>query len=151
MIDEEGKQLGIMPLPAALSAARGRGLDLVLISPDANPPVCRISDVGKLKYEESKREKEARKAQRGGVLKEIKLSAKIAQHDLAVRIQKVRECLEKKNKVKATLQFRGREMMHTELGRKVMEKLLGAVTDIGKVESPPKLLGKLLIAIIVPN
>ena len=151
MVDEDGQQLGVMPLPNALIAARERCLDLVLIAPDANPPVCRISDVGKLKYEESKRDKEARKAQKAGVLKEVKLSAKIAQHDFEVRVQKVRECIEKKNKVKATLQFRGREMMHSELGKKVMERLIDAVIDVAKVESPPKLFGKLLIAIIVPK
>ncbi|MFH1347397.1 MAG: translation initiation factor IF-3, partial [Candidatus Margulisiibacteriota bacterium] len=116
LIDEEGKQLGVVPTPEALTMARERGFDLVLISPGANPPVARITDVGKLKYEDSKKEKEARKSQKGGGLKEVKISPTIAQHDFEVRLKKTREFLEKRNKVKVSMFFRGRWMAHVDLG-----------------------------------
>jgi translation initiation factor IF-3 len=131
--------------------ARERGYDLVLISPNAKPPVCRIADVGKLKYELSKQEKAARKGQRGGGLKEVKLSPKIAVHDYNVRLAKARECLEKKYKVKVSMFFRGRENIHVNLGRKVMDRLIEAVADMGKVEAPPKKFGKNLIVVIAPK
>jgi translation initiation factor IF-3 len=122
-----------------------------MISPTAIPPVCRIGDYGKLKYELSKREKEARKAQRGGEVKEVKLSVKIATHDFAVRVAKAREVLGKNNKVKVSMFFRGREMQHMDLGRKVMDRLVEAVQDLGKPEAPPKTFGKNLILMIAPK
>jgi translation initiation factor IF-3 len=141
----------VVPVPDALRLARERGYDLVLISPTAQPPVCRIADVGKLKYELNKREKEARKAQKGGGLKEVKLSPKIAQHDFEVRVKKTREFLEKKHKVKVSMFFRGRWMAHVDLGMKVMERMCEEVADLGKPESPPKRFGKNFIVIIAPK
>lgn len=123
----------------------------MMVAPDAQPPVCRIADYGKLKYELVKREKEARKAQRGGILKEIKLSPKIAQHDFEVRQKKARECLERKFKVKLSMFFRGREMMHADFGKKIMERMLEALSEVGKVESPPKRIGKSLFVILAPK
>jgi len=143
--------LGIVATTEAVHIARERGLDLVLISPSANPPVCRIADLGKLKYEERKREKEARKGQKAGVVKEVKISPKIAQHDLDVRIAKARECLEKKYKVKVSMFFRGRENMHVDLGMKVMVKLIEAVNDLGQPESRPRKIGKNMFTLIVPK
>jgi translation initiation factor IF-3 len=131
--------------------ARERGLDLVLLSPGAKPPVCRIADYGKLKYELSKQEKAARKGQRAGVLKEVKISPKIAEHDFNVRLAKARECLEKKYKVKVSMYFRGRENIYVDLGKKVMMRLLDACGDIGRVEAPPRKLGKNLFVVISPK
>ena len=131
--------------------ARERGYDLVLISPTANPPVCRIADTGKLKYEERKKEKEVRKSQRGGGLKEIKLSLKIAQHDFDVRVAKAKECLEKRHKVKVSMFFRGREMAHMDLGMKIMNRMVDAVAELGTVESPPRRYGKNIVIIVAPK
>jgi translation initiation factor IF-3 len=131
--------------------ARERGFDLVLIAPGARPPVCRIADYGKLKYELNKKEKEARKAQRGGGLKEVKLSPKIAQHDYEVRLKKAREFLEKKHKVKVSMFFRGRWMAHVDLGMKVMERLVADVADLGRPEGRPKRFGKNFVIIISPK
>lgn len=150
-MDEEGKQLGVLPTQDALKLARERGLDLVLVSPGAQPPVCRIADHGKLKYEQSKKEKEARKSQRGGGLKEVKLSPKIAQHDFEVRLRKAREFLEEKNQVKLSMFFRGREMAHVDLGMKVMERMIEALGDLGKAEAKPKRFGKNFVVIVSPK
>lgn len=138
-------------VPDALKMAREHGLDLVLVAPDAKPPVCRIADFGKLKYELRKREKEARKAQKSGVLKEIKISPKIAQHDFDVRVAKVKECLEKKHKVKINMFFKGRENMYVDLGRKVMDRMIEAVAEMGKPEAPPRKIGKNLFVLVAPK
>lgn len=151
MVDEEGKQLGVIATLEALRLARERGLDLVLVSPSAQPPVCRIADYGKLKYEVNKREKEARKGQRSGAVKEIKISPKIAEHDFKVRVAKVRECLEKKHKVKVSMFFRGRENIHVNIGRNVMGKMIEAAADLGKPEEMPKKIGKNLFVLLVPK
>ncbi|MDD5382288.1 MAG: translation initiation factor IF-3, partial [Candidatus Margulisbacteria bacterium] len=131
-MDAEGKQLGILPTPEALKRARESGFDLVMVSPGAAPPVCRIADYGKLRYELTKKEKEARKAQKGGGMKEVKLSTKIAQHDCDVRVKKARGCLEARDKVKVSMFFRGREMAHVDLGMKVMGRMVEALADLGK-------------------
>ena len=151
MIDEAGTQLGVVATTNAISMARERGLDLVLVSPGAEPPVCRIADSGKLKYEMNKKEKEARKAQKGGGMKEVKISPKIAQHDFDVRAKKAREVLEDRDKVKVSMFFRGREMAHVNLGMKVMDRMVEAVADLGKPESRPKRFGKNFIVIISPK
>lgn len=151
MIDEVGKQMGVVATPDALRLAQERTLDLVLVSPSANPPVARIADYGKLKYEMTKKEKEARKGQRGGTLKEVKLSPKIATHDYDVRVRKTRELLEKKHKVKVSMFFKGREMSHSELGLQVMNRLVDELADIGKVEEAPKRLGKNIFIVMAPK
>jgi translation initiation factor IF-3 len=143
--------LGVVSTPEALRLARERGFDLVLVAPAAKPPVARIADYGKLKYELNKKEKEARKAQRGGGLKEVKLSPKIAQHDFEVRVKKTREFLEKRHKVKVSMFFRGREMAHVDLGMKVIDRMVEAVADLGKPEGAPKRFGKNFIVIIAPK
>ncbi len=131
--------------------ARERELDLVLIAPASKPPVARIADYGKLKYELSKKEKEAHTSSKGGGLKEIKLSSKIAQHDFDVRVEKVKELLSKGFKVKVNILFRGREMAHTDLGRKVMERMAEAIAELGKAEAPARLEGRNLNLIVVPK
>ena len=128
--------------------ARERGLDLVLIAPSSKPPVARIADYGKLKYELSKKEKEAHKASKSQTLKEIKLSVKIAQHDFDVRVAKTKELLGKGHKVKVNILFRGREMAHKDLGMKVMERLIEAIADTGKPEMAPKFEGRNLNLIL---
>jgi len=143
--------LGVVSTPDALRLARERGLDLVMVSPGAVPPVCRIAEYGKLKYELSKKEKEARKSQKGGGLKEVKLSTKIAQHDFDVRVRRTREFLEARDKVKVSMFFRGREMSHVDLGMKVMGRMIEAVADLGRPESEPKRFGKNFILIIAPT
>ncbi len=122
-----------------------------MISPEAKPPVARIADYGKLKYELSKKLKEARRSQRGGGLKEVKISPKIAEHDFNVRVKKAREFLEKKHKVKVSMFFRGREMAHVDLGMKVMERMIEAVSDVGKPDSKAKRFGKNFVTIISPR
>ena len=137
--------------PEALKLARERGLDLVLIAPTAKPPVARIADHGKLKYELTKKEKVARKSSKSGTLKEIKLSSKIAQHDFEVRVEKTKELLSKGFKIKVNILFRGREMAHVDLGRKVMDRMVEAVADVGKTEANPKMEGRNLNLILVPK
>ena len=123
-------------------------MDLVLIVPSSKPPVARIADYGKLKYELSKKEKEAHKASKSQTLKEIKLSIKIAQHDFDVRVAKTKELLGKGHKVKVNILFRGREMAHKDLGMKVMERLIEAIADTGKPEMSPKFEGRNLNLIL---
>lgn len=136
--------------PDALRLARERGYDLVMIAPASKPPVARIADYGKLKYELAKKEKEARKSSKSGTIKEVKLSLKIAQHDFDVRVGKTVELLNKGHKVKINIMFRGRERAHVNLGRKVMDRLIEAVAEFGKIEAPPKLEGKNLSALLGP-
>lgn len=124
---------------------------MVLIAPAAKPPVARIANYGKLKYELTKKEKDARKASKSGTIKEIKLSSKIAPHDFEVRVEKTKELLGKGHKVKVNILFRGREMAHVDLGKKVMARMIEAVAETGKTEAPPKLEGRNLNAIIAPK
>jgi len=143
--------LGVVQTSEALRLARERGFDLVLISPTATPPVARIADYGKLRYELSKKEKEARKGSKSGTIKEIKLSVKIAQHDFDVRVDKTKELLGKGHKVKVNIMFRGREMAHANLGKKVMDRLVEAVAEMGKPEAPPKMEGRNLNLMLTPK
>lgn len=140
-----------MLTPDALRLAREHGCDLILIVPNATPPVARISDYGKLKYELTKKEKEARKASKTGTVKEVKLSSKIAPHDFTVRVEKAKELLNKGHKVKVNIFFRGREMAHVDLGRKVMDRLIESLVDCGKAEAPPKMEGRNLNLLMVPK
>lgn len=135
----------------ALNRAREAGLDLVLIVPNSKPPVARIIDFGKFKYKEAKHEKELRKSQRVGVLKEIKLSCKIGEHDINVRIRQTREFLEKGNKVKASVYFKGREVTHREIGAAVLQKLLDKTNDLGAPEKEAKMEGRNLSVILAPK
>jgi len=151
VIGPDGGQLGVLKTIDALRQAQELGKDLVLIVPNAKPPVARIIDFGKLKYEDTKHEKEVRKAQKAGVLKEVKLSFKIGDHDLNVRIRQAREFLEKGNKVKVAVYFRGREVTHKEIGRAVLQKLLDAVVDLGTPEKNPMMEGRSMVIILSPK
>lgn len=131
--------------------ARERGCDLVLIAPAAKPPVARLIDYGKLKYELAKKEKEARKSSKAGTVKEVKLSPKIAQHDFEVRVEKAKELLSRGHKVKITIMFRGREMAHVDLGRKVLDRVMVALGEVSKAEAPSKMEGKNLFLFLSPK
>lgn len=151
MIGAEGKQMGVAKTADALRQARELGLDLILISPTASPPVARISDFGKFKYEQTKHDKVAKKAQKASIIKEVKLTPKIGEHDLQVRVSRSREFLTKKNRVKVSVFFRGREVTHKEYGRKVLDKLVLAVADIGSPEGTPKMEGRNMVLLVVPK
>ena len=148
VINEEGGQLGIMPPYEALRIARGQGLDLVEVAPTANPPVCRIINYGKYLYQLSKRQHEARKHQKSIELKEVKMRPRTSTHDFETKRNKVIEFLREGAKVKVTIMFRGREMAHRDLGFKMMEKLAEEVSEVGMVETRPKIEGPNLSTII---
>jgi translation initiation factor IF-3 len=148
VINEEGGQLGIMPPYEALRIARGQGLDLVEVAPTANPPVCRIINYGKYLYQLSKRQHEARKHQKSIELKEVKMRPRTSAHDFETKRNKVIEFLKEGAKVKVTVMFRGREMAHRDLGFKMMEKLAEEVSEVGMVETRPKIEGPNLSTII---
>ena len=138
MIDETGQQLGNMPPPAALAIARQKGLDLVEISPTAVPPVCRIMDFGKYQYQEQKRSREAKKHQRVIEVKEIKFRPKVDEHDYDFKKKHIERFLANGDKVKATIFFRGREMAHPEIGRRILERLIGELADVAVAEASPR-------------
>jgi len=148
VIDEEGKQLGIMPPFEALRVARSQGLDLVEVAPTANPPVCRIINYGKYLYQLSKRQHEARKHQKSIGLKEVKLRPRTSSHDFETKRNKVMDFLREGAKVKVTIMFRGREMAHRNLGFNMIERLVQEVSEVGQVETRPRLEGPNLTAII---
>jgi len=148
LIDEEGQMVGVMPSGQALSLARERGLDLVEVSPMASPPVCKLMDYGRFKYEQSKKENEARKHQKVSELKEIRLSPRTDDHDLAVKGRKIEEFLGEGDKVKVGIRFRGRELAHPEIGRRLLDKILEGLKGIAVVERPPIMEGKIMSMIV---
>lgn len=151
VVDTDGNQLGIMPTREALKLAEEKQLDLVEIAPQAKPPVCRIMDFGKYKYEQSKREKEARKKQKIIDVKEVKMRPNIEDHDFLVKAKNAARFLKDGDKVKATMIFRGREIVHTQLGRVLLVRLAEDLKEICNVERQPKLEGKNMIMILTPK
>ncbi|MBS3994847.1 MAG: translation initiation factor IF-3 [Alkaliphilus sp.] len=151
LIDADGEALGVIPGKRALEIAFEKKLDLVKIAPQANPPVCRIMDFGKYKYELSKKEKEARKKQKVISVKEVRLSPKIEDHDLTVKANNTIKFLTSGDKVKVTLKFRGREMGYVSLGYEVMEKFTQLISQVGVVEKKPLMEGKSMIMILAPK
>ncbi|MCK5391467.1 MAG: translation initiation factor IF-3 [Deltaproteobacteria bacterium] len=149
LIAGDGEQLGVLSIREALSMSEERGVDLVEVAPNANPPVCRLMDYGKYKYELKKQA--AAKKQKSQVLKEIKFRPNIGDHDLDVKIGRIREFLGEDNKTKIRIFFRGREIVHPELGRKLANRILEKVADLGGVDIPPKMEGKNLIMVISPK
>lgn len=149
MIDDEGQQLGIMPTRDALAKAREVGLDLVEVSPDSKPPVCRIMDFGKFKYEKNKRSHKNKA--HTTKLKEIRLRPKTGQHDIDVKVKQAVSFLEHKDKVMVSVVFRGRELAHIEEGQKVMDEVLTKLLEHGKLESPPSHQSKRIICTINPK
>jgi translation initiation factor IF-3 len=138
VIDETGQQLGIMAPPQAIAIARQKGLDLVEISPTAVPPVCRIMDFGKYQYQEQKRAREAKRHQKIIEVKEIKFRPKVDEHDYQFKKKHIERFLADGDKVKATVFFRGREMAHPEIGRRILERLIGELTEVAIAESAPR-------------
>jgi translation initiation factor IF-3 len=153
LIDQDGKQIGIMPLQDALRIAEERGLDLVEIAPNANPPVCKLLDYGKFLYELKKKEKEARKKQKEHSMevKDMNLSLRIDEHDLKVKLKHMREFLEDGDKVRVRIRFRGRENTHPELGDKLVSRIVEELSDCGQLEGPPKKEGNFLTFALLPK
>lgn len=150
VIGTDGKQLGVLSLGDALNMARASGVDLVEIAPNATPPVCRLVDFGKFRYEQAKRDKESRKHQHATKVKEVQLSPKIDPHDLSVKLQHATDFLCDDMKVKVTLKFRGREMVHTEFGFQVVQKFLAEIAPYGHPDFEPKLIGRGINVMITP-
>lgn len=151
MIGSDGSQLGIIPFREALQMAQDAELDLVNVAPQAAPPVCRIMNYGKYRYEQSKREKEARKNQKIVQMKEVRLSATIEENDAQTKLKNIKKFLENGDKVKLSIRFRGREITHQDLGRKILVRMAAEVKDISEVERHPKLEGRQMIMILTPK
>ena len=149
LIGPEGEQLGIVEIQEALKQAGEGGLDLVEVSPQASPPVCRIMNYSKFKYDQEKKEKAARKKQRVIHVKEIRLRPKVGEHDYQVKLQHVQRFLKRGDRIKVTLVFRGREMAHQELGRSVLARFAKDISDIGEIEKGPLAEGRHLVITIV--
>ena len=150
VIGPDGEQIGIMSSDNALRTAYDKGLDLILISPNAQPPVCRIADYGRYRYEQEKREKEAKKKQNIIEVKEVQLSCRIETHDFETTVKHAMRFLGEGNKVKVVLRFRGREMSHQEIGKEILERFREAVSESGTVDKAPNLEGKLMTMIVNP-
>ena len=151
LIDSDGNQIGVVPIDEARQAAREKGLDLVEISPSARPPVCRIMDYGRWKYEQAKADREARKKQHVTQMKEIKMRPNIEEHDFDFKTRHIKRFLDEKNKVKVTIMFRGREMAHTENGREVLDDVIEELGATAVVEQAPRLEGRNMFMIVAPN
>ncbi len=151
MIDEDGSQLGVMTPAQALQLAEERGLDLVEVAPTANPPVCRIIDYGKYRYEQSKRAQEAKRHQKTVQVKEVKFRPKIDEHDFNFKKNHILRFLKEEHKVKATVMFRGREVTHAEIGEQILRRLLDELDEFAAMERGPKLEGHTMTMILSPK
>ena len=148
VIGSEGEQLGVLKTSEALKQAKEVGYDLVEVAPNSDPPVCRIMDFGKFKYEQSKKDHKIRQHQKSTQVKEIKLRPRTDKHDIETKIRQIRSFIEDGNKTKVTVMFRGREMANQELGRQAMGKIIGEVDEFGVLESPPRMEGRNLYIIV---
>ena len=151
LIDDEGNNRGVVSIEDAIAIAQEAGLDLVEISPNAEPPVCKITDLGKLKYQSQKKAAEARKKQKTIEIKEIKMRPNIDTHDYDVKMKAVRRFFEEGDKVKVTMRFRGREMAHLELGMDLLNRVREDTEEIAKVEAEPKLEGRQMMMVLAPR
>ncbi|MGB0696870.1 MAG: translation initiation factor IF-3 [Rhodospirillaceae bacterium] len=151
LIDETGENVGVVPTRDAQMRADSVGLDLVEISPNADPPVCKILDYGKFKYEAQKKKNEARKRQKTIDVKEIKLRPNIDQHDYDVKLRNCMRFLNDGDKVKVTMRFRGREMAHQDLGMNVLNRVTAALSEMAKIEQAPKMEGRQMIMVVAPK
>lgn len=150
MIDADGTKVGVIPIEQALQIAESRGLDLVEVTPHANPPVCRVMDYGKYKYQQQKRDKEARKKQKTQTIKEIKMRPKIDEHDYNFKVKAIQRFLRDGHRVKVSVFFRGREMSFLDKGREVLERVARDCDGLGKVDSQPKMEGRYMRMMLVP-
>jgi translation initiation factor IF-3 len=151
LIGDNGERLGVLTLPQALEMAREAELDLVEVAPNANPPVCRLLDYGKFKYEQAKKERDSRKGQHASVLREIRMRPKIDTHDLEMKARNAEKFLKGGDKVKVTVMFRGREMVHPEIGRALLEQLSDKLKEVSVIERPPNMEGRFLSTILAPG
>ncbi|MDR1607345.1 MAG: translation initiation factor IF-3 [Deltaproteobacteria bacterium] len=151
VITDDGEQMGILPLSQAIAAASEVGLDLVEVAPEADPPVCRIMDFGRYKYQQSKKNAESRKKSSVIETKEIKFRPKTDDHDYQFKLRNIQKFLAEKNKIKVSLKFRGREIAHSNLGQELMERVIRDVAETGQPEQPPKLEGWSMVMILSPK
>ncbi|WP_369692191.1 translation initiation factor IF-3 [Desulfonema ishimotonii] len=151
VIDPDGNQIGVVPTDKALAAAKDFGLDLVEVSPNAKPPVCKIMDYGRFKYEQTKKQQEAKKKQSTFQVKEIKVRPKTGDHDLGVKLGHIRKFLDKKDKVKVTVMFRGREITLSQAGRELLKRIAESLEDVAVVEQYPKFEGRTMMMILAPK
>lgn len=151
VISHTGEQVGVISIQEALAMADAEGLDLVEIVPGSNPPVCKIINFGKFRYDQTKREKESKKSQHQVKIKEIKMKPNTDDHDLDTKTRHAREFIDKGNKVKVTCTFRGREMAHPEIGERLVQRFCTSLEDVAMAESPPKMMGRMLIAVLAPG
>lgn len=151
VIGEEGEQIGVLSTQDALEMARARGLDLVEVAGNVRPPVCRILDYGKYKYEQNRKARQARKRQHQTQVKEVKMRPKIDSHDYNFKLEHAREFLGERDKVKLTIMFRGREMAHPEMGMRIIERVINDLADIAQVETPARSEGRTMTAVLAPR
>ncbi|MGA2669093.1 MAG: translation initiation factor IF-3 [Ignavibacteria bacterium] len=151
VIDEKGNQLGVMDINQALKIARDRGYDLIEVAPNSKPPVCKIGDFGKFNYEKQKKEKEQKKSKTSSQVKEIRFHPNTDTHDLEFKSRHLKEFLIDGYKVKATIIFIGRMMVHQEIGRKLLDDIVEKLTEVGKIEQPPKLEGRHMTTLLIPD
>jgi len=151
VIDDEGNQLGVMATADAMKIAEERSLDLVEIAPNVRPPVCKIMDYGKYKYEQSKKARDSKKKQHVSHLKEIKLRPKIEEHDFQFKMRHAEKFLDNKDKVKFTVMFRGREMEHIDLGEKLLDRVVEEFSGVAVIEKPPIRMGRIISMILGPR
>jgi translation initiation factor IF-3 len=150
LVGDKGEQLGVMPLFQALDLARKKSFDLVEVAPTAVPPVCRLMDYGKFKYEQAKKEREMRKSQKVSILREIRLRPKIGEHDFEAKTRSVKKLLQDGDKVKITIMFRGREITHANLGWKLLEKMMEVLKGTVSIEKQPSMEGSRMFMILTP-
>lgn len=151
LIDEDNEQIGVIEIDDAKRRAREAGLDLVEVSPNSTPPVCRVMDYGKWKYAQSKKEQKAKAHAKQSELKGMRLRPKIDDHDLGIKVNKARTFLEDGDKVQFTMLFRGREMAHQDLGYKSMRGIVDQLADVSKVETPPRMMGRRMTMVLAPD
>jgi translation initiation factor IF-3 len=151
VIGLDNEQIGVMPVPEAIRIARESGVDVVEVSPSANPPVCRLMDYGKFRYEQAKKEREAKKTQKSSSLREVRMRTRIGESDMQRKTNKIREFLTGGDKVKVSVQFRGREMTHPEIGNQLLGKVARSLLETARVESPPILERRMMSMVLVPG
>ena len=151
MIGLDNEQIGVMPVPEAIRIARESGVDVVEVSPSADPPVCRLMDYGKFRYEQAKKEREAKKTQKSSSLREVRMRTRIGESDMQRKTNKIREFLTEGDKVKVSVQFRGREMTHPEIGNQLLGKVARSLLETARVESPPILERRMMSMVLVPG
>jgi translation initiation factor IF-3 len=150
-VDPEGNQIGVIAISEALNRARDAGLDLVEVAPQSQPPVCRIMDYGKFKFEQAKKDRSGKKNAAANKVKEIKFHANVEEHDYTTKLSRIREFLEEGHRVKVSLAFRGRENAHKEFGYQVIRRVLDDVEDIGTGDKSPQQMGRFLFTLITPK